>query len=276
MEKPHNIASHAVCTYLENLELLMGTFTTHNFKPHFHESYTVILIDKGIGDYSNSNSNLVLSSGSILVFNPYEVHTGKAVGTSPWSFLTMYIPVEIMKKALVNIDFKDNKPPYFSQNIIENKILYDIAKFAFYSLLDKNKDSYNHDNLIKFLELLVKEYGTVYEKNITAMPYKYKVANEIRKHIHKNYLNDVSLEYLSSITGLKRDGVIKTFKQYYDLPPRQYILNLRIEKAKKLLLKKISSTEVAHETGFFDQSHFIKNFKKVIGVTPKKYASIVI
>jgi len=55
------------------------------------------------------------------------------------------------------------------------------------------------------------------------------------------------------------------------LTPYQFILKLRIEYALKLIQKNYPLSIVAVESGFFDQSHFIKEFKKIYGVTPLKF-----
>lgn len=54
--------------------------------------------------------------------------------------------------------------------------------------------------------------------------------------------------------------------------PTAYILNLRINKAKKILATEdISITEVADECGFYDLAYFSRTFKKQTGVTPSQY-----
>jgi len=51
-------------------------FEKHAFKPHFQECYSIVFLQERVGDYSTKNKELIVSSGSVLLLNPYEVHTG--------------------------------------------------------------------------------------------------------------------------------------------------------------------------------------------------------
>lgn len=62
----------------------------------------------------------------------------------------------------------------------------------------------------------------------------------------------------------------RTFKHVTGVAPHQYVLKVRLERAKSLLLRgNLSIAEVAHKVGFFDQSHFTRYFKRLVGVTPQ-------
>lgn len=231
-------------------------------------------MDYGVGDYSNDSSNLILSTGSILIFNPYEVHTGKPVNNSPWNFLTMYIPIGIMKKAMDSFCLPIELP-IFKENIINNKVLFKKGKAVFPNLIYNQHNPKSEGLLMDFLKELIKRYAYTKIHN-EPISKKFIVAKQIKEYLHTHYLEEVSTNDLSNLTGISEYGLIKSFKQYYQLPPHQYLVNLRIEKAKKLLSKKLSATEVAYQSGFFDQSHFTRHFKKIIGITPKQFANKII
>ncbi|GGX13923.1 AraC family transcriptional regulator [Aquimarina muelleri] len=273
-KKKHNHVQHFINNTLDNLELFKGSFTSHKFKPHFHESYTIIFMDYGVGDYSNDSSNFILSTGSILIFNPYEVHTGKPVNNSPWNFLTMYIPIEIMKKAMDTLNLPIELP-VFKENIINNKNLFKKGKAVFPDLIYKQHHPKSESLLLDFLKELIVRYAYT-EIHNEPISEKFTAAKQIKEYIHTHYLEEVSTNDLSNLTGISEYGLIKSFKQHYQLPPHQYLVNLRIEKAKKLLAERLSATEVAYQSGFFDQSHFTRHFKKIIGMTPKQFANKII
>lgn len=83
---------------------------------------------------------------------------------------------------------------------------------------------------------------------------------------------EVSLNDLAALTGLRPATFAKGFKHSTGLPPHQYLIQRRVERAKELLSSAaLSVAEVAQAVGFFDQSHLIRHFKRWVGVTPKDY-----
>ena len=97
------------------------------------------------------------------------------------------------------------------------------------------------------------------------------MANKIKNYLDINYLEELSLEELSLEFGVSIVHLIRVFKNDFGLPIHSYILNKKVHKAKELLDKNISMVEVAQNSGFFDQSHLNRSFKRVFQLTPKQF-----
>jgi AraC family transcriptional regulator len=82
-----------------------------------------------------------------------------------------------------------------------------------------------------------------------------------------------SLEQLSAVARLSPYYFARQFKRATGLPPHQYVILRRVERAKQLLQTGIdlSLAEVAADAGFSDQSQFTHHFKRVVGVTPGQF-----
>jgi AraC family transcriptional regulator len=97
----------------------------------------------------------------------------------------------------------------------------------------------------------------------------------------KEILNDsisdkITLKSLSVETGIHPVHLSKEFPKYFNTGFGQYIRNIRVEKATHLLSdKSLTITEIAYDCGFADQSHFIRCFKGVFGITPLKYRNLI-
>jgi AraC-like DNA-binding protein len=94
-----------------------------------------------------------------------------------------------------------------------------------------------------------------------------------REYLHDNYADNVMLSELANVSGLSPFRLGRLFSASVGVPPHQYQLQLRIEQAKRLLLKGKPVSDVAFEVGFFDLSHFSRHFKRYVGVAPGTYAS---
>lgn len=99
----------------------------------------------------------------------------------------------------------------------------------------------------------------------------FDLAGKIAKYIDDNFLEEVLLEDISWHVEISVVHLLRVFKQKFGLPIHSYILNKKVHLAKELLCKNISITEVAHMSGFFDQSHLNRSFKRVFQLTPKEY-----
>ena len=82
---------------------------------------------------------------------------------------------------------------------------------------------------------------------------------------------NVDLDTLARAAGVNRFQALRAFKRHFGLPPHAYQLRLRVSHARALLLQGVSASEVAAQCGFADQSHLIRHFKAIAGVTPSQY-----
>ncbi|MDR1688626.1 MAG: response regulator [Clostridiales bacterium] len=91
----------------------------------------------------------------------------------------------------------------------------------------------------------------------------------IQQYINANYCNGITLDETAEKFFISKEYLSKIFKQLNGLSFSEYVLKLRMEKAKELLtVKKVPIKDIAQLTGYADQVHFHKAFKKYFGVTP--------
>src|SRR5262249_40148940 len=86
-----------------------------------------------------------------------------------------------------------------------------------------------------------------------------------------------TLEQLAAVARLSPNYFVSQFKRATGLPPHQYVIARRVERAKQLLQtdSDFSLAEVAAHAGFCDQSQFSHHFKRLVGVTPGQFRTRV-
>ena len=90
--------------------------------------------------------------------------------------------------------------------------------------------------------------------------------------MNMNYSKKISIELLSRIVGVDRTYFYRLFKEATKIGPKEYLSNLRIEKAKMLLCNsKMNIKEIAMSVGFSNYFTFEKLFKERNGVNPTTY-----
>jgi AraC-like DNA-binding protein len=97
----------------------------------------------------------------------------------------------------------------------------------------------------------------------------------VQQVIHARYADDLRLDELAGVACLSKSYFIRAFRHHVGISPYAYLLQVRLNQAKTLLQNGVSATEVAHQTGFFDQSHFTRYFKRFLGITPAQYQGAI-
>ncbi|MFK7693407.1 AraC family transcriptional regulator [Paenibacillus sp. HJGM_3] len=85
------------------------------------------------------------------------------------------------------------------------------------------------------------------------------------------YAQPVSIQHLAQSLGYHRTHLTKLFKQATGQSPMQYLLKIRMDRAKVLLLDDLTVEQVASSVGFADSLYFSKQFKRWHGCTPSEY-----
>lgn len=95
---------------------------------------------------------------------------------------------------------------------------------------------------------------------------------QVIDYIQANLDQDLSLTELATLAQMSPHYFSQLFKQSMGVPPHQYVIRCRIERAKELLVQRqFSIADVAKVVGFADQSHFHRHFKRLVGLTPRAF-----
>ncbi len=96
---------------------------------------------------------------------------------------------------------------------------------------------------------------------------------QIVEYIHEHLTEDLSLVDLAEQINLSSFHFARLFKNSLGLSPHQYLLQNRIDRAKKLIAvsMKPNLTEIGLQVGFYDQAHFTKAFRRAVGIWPKGF-----
>lgn len=95
---------------------------------------------------------------------------------------------------------------------------------------------------------------------------------QIRDFVEANLATDIKLAALADICGVSSEYFLRLFRSTIGVSPHQYVLNLRIGRAKALLGDPTRSlSDIARQCGFAHQQHLISTFRRFAGLTPGQY-----
>lgn len=236
-------------------------YTHHHFQPHFHTHYVFFGVMQGINEGSFSRKKYSVSSSDLLIIHPGQIHSGNSYSNRSLKYGTFCPTEKFLMATLEGMEF--NAVPYFPPVMTGAGDLVQCFRALF-----NNDHCMIEQSLIEFLGKLIER--TCGDQRNSSKVYKEKII-QAKKFIEENYTDDISLSALSLHTGLSTYHLLRSFKACVGITPRAYLYNFRAEMAKMKIGQKISLTQLAHHSGFYDQSHFIRHFKKINGIAPSRF-----
>ena len=249
---------------LDHLEVLRGDNICHAFTRHLHSEFGLGVVDRGYLTYETRQEENVLAPGDVVVINPEQVHWGGAVNNQHYSYRMLYPSAALMGRAMA----EGAKLPYFRAGKVCDRNLAQRLRHLI-DLLETDPITLVQESyLVSVLTDLVARHATSVSPQ--ASPTSQSV-QQVRDYIEACYAQNISLSELAALVEMKPLRLLRTFRKEVGLPPHAYLLQVRIEQAKRLLLAGVPITNVALDTGFADQSHFTRHFKRSVGTTPGQY-----
>ncbi|GKX27967.1 DNA-binding response regulator [Vallitalea longa] len=225
--------------------------------------------------------NIIFGKSSLLFFkNPKNTKSNNNIFDEQKLNISLnYNSVTKTRTAVSNIIKSFNNKHITQQDLKNNlrKILYLINSSSKdntinieSSLNEVIVNSFNYDSLLEGMDVLIKN---CYNKTAIYSSDKKILVEDIKKYIDNHLSETISNQILSKIFGLVPSYISTIFKSHTDTILSEYIINKRIEKAKKLLLSdtNLLAKDVAKLVGYNDPLYFSKVFKKRTGIYPSKY-----
>ncbi len=160
--------------------------------------------------------------------------------------------------------------PFVDEVIDTNGKILEAARDIQNSVFSKSVNPFFVEGLV--VECLVNYY---YEQFHTPLPDNYTVCRKIfqaRKVLNENFQNPPSLRELAATVGTNECTLKKVFKQVFSMTVFDYVNDLRMNKAARLLSDTSDSiSNIASLLGFSSQSHFSTAFRKNYGLSPKEF-----
>jgi AraC-like DNA-binding protein len=93
-----------------------------------------------------------------------------------------------------------------------------------------------------------------------------------RAFLHDALAEKINLDELAEHAGLDKFHLARAFRAEVGVPPYEYLMHLRISRARQLLERGVLVAEAAQAVGFCDESQLHRHFRRIVAVTPGAYA----
>ncbi|MBD2103519.1 AraC family transcriptional regulator [Leptolyngbya sp. FACHB-261] len=241
---------------------------------HSHAEYQFCLSLDFPGEYYYRGTYYAVPVSSLSIIHPGEVHSARDVEDRQncATFRTLYASVALLETIAAEIAGHQTSLPFFANPIILDRSLARLF-LDFHLAVETSTSKLEQESLLlHVLTQLTTQYADA-KASERSVGREQNCVRQAREYLEDNLAQNVSLEQLAQVVNLSPYHLHRVFCSEIGLPPHQYQTQVRIARAKRLLSQGLSIRQVSIETGFADQSHFTRHFKRLMQVTPGRYRS---
>lgn len=255
--------------HLSDVDFLHGLHSTHDYPRHLHEEYCIQLVLQGAEITICRGVSYEAFRGGLVLLNPEEAHSSRSIRAE-------YRIIKLRPKALNRIAseiFGEASETFnFRKLVIYDRSIFKLLLNLHLKLELNSAPLEQESEFISAVGQLIAKQ----KRNHFAPASPKREAHHvevIRDYLKAHYAENVPLAQLTSMTNLSPFYLLRVFRKQVGFPPHEYQTQVRIAHARKLMSGGKPILEAALETGFCDQSHFTRNFKRIVGMTPGQYLS---
>ena len=236
------------------------------YSRHSHDVFSIGAITSGHSTYLHEKTCQTITTGTVVLMNPGDVHACNPIDDQPWSYIMFYVDAQWLGRvqqacgvdgfqpvpAIASVD-----PQLFSGLLTLHRTLIEPTLES----LEK------HEAAVAFFTLMQQQLGG------SDAPLK-KVNLKVERaaqYINEHFVQAIRLEDICQVANLSEAYLIRSFESHYHMTPHAYLINRRIQHAQAQLREGQTIADIAQQSGFSDQAHLQRVFKKHLAATPGQY-----
>ncbi len=245
---------------------------SHRFGPNQRKYYVLHIVREGRGTLEINQKKYEMGPGDAFFIDPGQEAWYEADKKNPWCYMWMGFIGIRANETIVNAGFTNKNPvrkiycvqeikQYIDQMLEAHQLSYadELKRNALLMLCFSTLIDDYHQNFLEGINVNYPYPGSVYVKH--AMEY-----------ITHHYNERLKINDLADMIGVNRSYLANSFKKNLGCSPQEFLVDLRMKKARFLLKTTDSSIHaVASAVGYTDQLAFSKVFKRHCGMSPRMY-----
>lgn len=242
-----------------------GTHVLDEFEPHFHAEAHIAFILDGERVQMASRQRHAVGAGDLLVIPSGEVHGGASPAGEGWSFVAVYCAPLALAGSIA--DLADE--PGIRAGELSLQVARDCAGGQAVLALAAALESSVLAAQTGWITLL----AHLLRGGAPPPPARREraVVRRVRDFLDEHLTAPITLDQLTTLVQVSKEYLVRSFTADLGVPPHTYHINMRVERAKQLLLHGDAISDVALALGFHDQSHLARHFRRIVGVPPGRF-----
>ncbi len=242
----------------------------HAYGPANRDHYLLHFIRSGSGTFFCENKSYTLSAGQGFLIHPNIITSYRADSYDPWTYSWIGFNGANAESYLAQTGLSVENPVFAYQDADAfSRIFSDLKKLNRTTVVGQIRMI---GYLYMLLALLMENSSLLSIQGKAFFSSKEEYVKNAVNYIQTNYSRKISVDEIANYIGLNRSYMGVIFKELTGMSPQGFMIDFRIDKAKKLLSDmSMSIGDVSRSVGYDDPLTFSKLFKKNVGVSPNAY-----
>ncbi|MEE1927338.1 AraC family transcriptional regulator [Streptomyces sp. TRM 70351] len=243
-------------------EVLHARITEHVYPMHTHDSWTLLIVDDGVVRYDLDRHEYGALEQLVTLLPPHVPHNGCSVKPTGFRKRVIYLDSSQLGDHLIGLAVGN---PACDDPVLRERI------HQLHNALTHPGDELEADSRLAFVAERLRAHleRRCEPKEPAADP---GLAHRLRELLDECFVEGVTLREASEQLHAHPAHLVRVFSQEFGMGPHQYLTGRRVDLARGLLLAGMAPRAVAASAGFYDQSHFTRHFKRILGISPGQYA----
>ncbi|HZV67298.1 MAG TPA: AraC family transcriptional regulator [Telluria sp.] len=247
---------------------VVAASSRRSFARHTHDQFGIGVIERGAQKSYSARGMVEAGAGDIITVNPGEVHDGMPIGDSGRSWRMLYFDPALVAAALHDISGGKTRIAEFHRPVLRDAATG--ARLRALFALGAGAAPQPATPLPEQLLLAVLA-SVACERTLRAAPRVPAAVLRARERIDDDPVAPLTLHELARESGLSRFQLLRGFSKATGMTPHAYLVQRRIDLARRMIAGGAALSEAAIASGFADQSYMTRIFVRKYGITPRVY-----
>ncbi|NDZ82847.1 AraC family transcriptional regulator [Streptomyces sp. SID10853] len=245
------------------VEVFHAHFTEHAYPMHVHDAWTLLIVDDGAVRYDLDRHEHGTPHDTVSLLPPQVPHNGSPATPEGFRKRVLYLDMTQLDAGYIGaaVDRPDLVDPVLRSSV-----------GRLHTALASRGDELAAESGLALISERLRGHlrpGTTVRRPAEDGR---TVAHRLRALLDERLVQGVTLQQAAAEVHAHPAHLVRAFGAAFGITPHQYLTSRRIDLARGLLLEGRLPGDVAVATGFYDQSHLTRHFKRVVGVAPGRYA----
>lgn len=245
------------------VERIEAYFAGHGYDQHRHDTYAIGQTLAGVQSFRYRRSQRHSLPGGCLVLHPDELHDGEAGSQEGFRYRMLYVEPALIQQAL------GGRPlPFVRGGLSDDPRLIAASRALLQAIDTPLEPLEEQDALFELAHALDAVAGN---RARGRRHFDFVAAERARQYIHAHLERPLGLDELAQVAQRERWSLSRDFRAPFGTSPYRYLIQRRLDIARRLMLGGQTLAEAALAAGFADQSHMTRHFGQSYGLPPARW-----